>query len=158
MKQQEKLLLEAIKNMLSDNVKLGLVFHPIHAKYEEPADHKTQFHIQHVEDMMRIKLNNPKIRLYEAISGAFFHTHSYKNIDDPQFDLAFRKQMSGMVVPIVEQDLAVQYLNEIREELGMNIYGRETRLAPPRPNTSSAEQYTGLADLDGIRQSMGTAQ
>jgi hypothetical protein len=140
----ESLLLEAMKNMLSDKIDLGLGFHGD----TEERSHMTQFHWQDVEDMMRVKLNNPAIDHHESISGAFFHTHSYKNIDDPRFDLAFRKQMSGMVVPNNEQELALKYVDEIRNELDMPV---RKAVPPYAPHTSSAEQSTGTPDMDGMR-------
>ena len=148
MNHPERLLLEAVKNMLGDKAQLGLAFH----KKPEERSHMAQFHIQNVEDTFKIKINDPGIRFYDSIAGAFFHTHSYKNIDDPQFDLAFRKQMSGMAVPIEEQTLAIKYLDEIREDLDMPVDGRKTVIKQFEPNTSSAERSTGIADLDGIKE------
>lgn len=136
MNRSESLLLEAVKNMLDDRVKLGLSIHD----GRKEKSHTVQFDRENIENTMRVKLNDPKISMYDSICGAFFHMHSYKNIDDPSFDLAFRKQMNGMVVPPEEQDLAIKYLDEIRKEYDLDPqhYGRRRDTF-----SNSAESYLG---------------
>jgi len=145
MNANEKLLVEAVRSMLSDRAKLGLAFHG----EPEERSHMVQFQQQGTEDMFRIKINKPEITHYEAVSGAFFHTHSYRNLDDPQFELAFRKQMSGMTVPPDQQDLAVKYLGELRNELEMPVRDTGRRIDM---FSASAEEANGAAHVDDLRE------
>ncbi len=149
MHNNEVLLLEAIKNMLGDRAELGLAIH----KTEETS-HNTQFHYQDVEDRFKIKLNQPEITMFESISGAFFHTHSYLNIDSPKFDLSFRKQMDGMAIPHSEQEQALKYLYELREELNMPTDGRPDKLQHTE-FSNSEEHSTGLQDQNDMREATG---
>lgn len=145
MKHNEKLFLEAVSNMFSDAAKLGLAYHGD----TDERSHYVQYHWQSAEDMYRIKINNPKITHYEAISAAFFHTHSYKNIDDPSFDLAFRKQLTGSAVPPDQIDLALKYLDELRKELDMPVQHSGRRIDT---FSNSAESATGSQNVEGLRQ------
>lgn len=149
MDRNETLLLEAITNMLSDNAKLGLSIHNV-----EETSHNTQFHYQDVEDRFKIKLNNPDISMFDSINGAFFHTHSYKNIDDPQFNISFKKQMDGMVVPHSEQELALKYLEELKAELKMPTGGRVDKMEHDE-FTNSEEHSTGLQDQKDMAKATG---
>lgn len=146
MNQNESLLLEALKNMLSDKTKLGLSIHN-----REETSHNTQFHWEDVEDKFRLKINTPKILMYEPISSAFRHTHSYLNIDDPKFDLSFRKQMDGMAVPHSEQELALKYLDELRKEYSMEEDGRIDKMQHVE-FTNSEEESTGLPNRKDMRK------
>lgn len=139
MNKNESILLEAVKNMLSDRAQLGLAIHN-----QEETSHNTQFHWQDVEDKFKIKINDPKISMFDSISGAFYHTHSYKNIDDPQFDISFKKQMDGMAIPHSEQDLAIKYLDELRKELKMEAEGGREDKMEHNEFTNSEEESTGL--------------
>ena len=149
MNRNESVLLEAIKNMLSDKAKLGLSIHNT-----EETSHNAQFHYQDVEDRFKIKTNTPDISMYDAINGAFFHTHSYMNIDSPQFDLAFKKQMDGMAIPHSEQELALKYLNDIRKELKMPVDGRVDKLEHEE-FSNSEEQSVGLQNQKDMAKAVG---
>jgi len=148
MNHNENLLVEAIRNMFDDSAKLGLAYH------DEPEEraHQAQFHQEAVENMFRIKANNPKISQYEAITGAFFQTHSYRNIDDPAFTLAFRKQMTGMHVSPDQIDLALKYVDEIRKELKMPEQHSGRRIDT---FSDSAEEATSSANVQDLRQATG---
>lgn len=149
MNKSESLLLEALKNMLSDKAQLGLAIHK-----PKETSHDAQFHWQDVEDRFRIKINKPEISMFDSINGAFFHTHSYKNIDDPQFDISFQKQMDGMVVPHSEQKLALKYLDELRKELKMPVGGRQDKLEH-NEFTNSEEGTVGLQDQKDMAKAVG---
>jgi hypothetical protein len=140
----EKMLSEAINGLLNDRAELGLAFH----NGVEETSHFTQFHWNNLEDAFRIKINNPNIKHYESLSGAFFQTHSYRNIDDPRFELSFRKQMSGMAVPPQEQELAIKYVEELRNDFDMPVRDTGRR----KDNWSaSAEESTGYSDMESLR-------
>ena len=145
MNSAEILLLEAMKNMLDDKAKLGLAIHKV-----KETSHTAQFSHQNIENKFKIKLNQPNIIMFESISAAFHHTHSYQNIDNPQFELSFRKQMDGMSVPQNEQNLAIKYLDQLRNELKMPVGGRIDRLEHVE-FTNSAEASEGLVDLSKMR-------
>jgi len=149
MDKNESLLLEAVKNMLSDKAQLGLSIHN-----QEETSHNTQFHWQDVEDKFKIKINKPEISMFDSINGAFFHTHSYKNIDDPQFNLSFKKQMDGMVVPHSEQEIALKYLEELRKEFKMPTDGRHDKMQH-NEFTNSEEETTGLQDQKDMAKATG---
>lgn len=142
MNPKEKLLVEAIRNLLSDsNDSLGLVFH----KGTEETSHMAQFRHQDIENEFRVRANDPKMNLYEAVTAAFYHTHSYRNIDDPDFDQAFLKQM-GDIVPESDKALALEILNNIRKDMGTNYMGGDI------------DDFDVVRNLDGIREVMGTSQ
>jgi len=153
----EKLLLEAISNMLDDKTKLGLSFHKIPERGKGESNeksHNVQFRWEDIEDTMRLKLNaDPKITMYEAISGAFFHTHSYKNIDDPDFVLCFKKQMSGAgnSVPLVEQEIALKHLDSIIREFYDNQAYRADKMEHEE-FTNSGEQSVGFNNIKDKRE------
>ena len=149
MNTNEILLLEAISNMLSDSAKLGLSIHK-----QEETTHNAQFHYQDVEDKFRIKINDPSITMHDAISGAFYHTHSYKNIDDPQFKICFKKQMDGMAVPHPEQKLAIKYFEDLLKELKFEVGGRQDKLQH-NEFTTSDEQSVGMADQTDMSEIIG---
>ena len=149
MDSNEKMLLEAVKHMLDDAVQLGLSYHG----EKEERSHMTQFHWEDVEKMFRVKINQPEITYYELVSGAFRNTHSHKNIDDPAFELSFRKQMGGGAVPNEQQDLAIKYVTELREELSMPVRDTGRRV----DNWSgSSEEGTGNKNLEDKRDATGT--
>jgi hypothetical protein len=148
MNTNESLLLEAISNMLSDSAQLGLSIHK-----KEETSHNAQFHYQDVEDKYRIKINDPAITLYDAINGAFYHTHSYKNIDDPQFEICFKKQMDGMSIPHPEQKLAIKYYKDLLKELKFEAEGRPDKLEHEEFTTSN-EQSVGMADQKEMSQAI----
>lgn len=149
MNKHESMLLEAISNMLSDKAQLGLSIHK-----PQETSHCAQFELENIKDKFRIKINNPEISMFDSISGAFYHTHSYKNIDDPQFDISFKKQMDGMVVPHNEQDLALKYLDELRKEFKTKIGGRADKMEHEE-FTNSEEGSFGLQDQKAMLKATG---
>lgn len=116
MDRNEQLLAEAVSNMLSDRAALGLDFH----KNAKETSHFVQSRHQDIECEFRVRANVPDMNLYEAVTAAFYHTHSYRNIDDPKFDEAFMKQM-GDIVPQSDKELALEILYTMRKEIGQDI-------------------------------------
>jgi len=151
MNKNESMLLEAVKNMLSDTAALGLSIHGQHKESKNELKHDRYFDI---ENKFKIKINSPDISMFDSISSAFHHTNSYKNPDDPQFDISFKKQMDGMVVPDNEQELALKYLDDLRKELGMETGGRVDKLQHEE-FTNSAQQSAGLADQKDMAKATG---
>ena len=121
MDSKEAILLEAVKNMLDDKVKLGLSFHG------EPDEksHTVQFHNEEVRASFRIKANNAKIKHYDSVCQAFNHTYSYLNIDNPKFITAISKQMRALAIPNEEQELVLKYIDEINKETKCEIDGNQ---------------------------------
>jgi len=149
MNKNESLLFEAVKNMLSDKAQLGLSIHS-----PEETSHNTQFQWEDIKDKFRIKINDPDISMFDSISSAFNHTHSYKNIDDPEFTISFRKQMDGMTIPHSEQELALKYLDEVRKELKLERGGRPDKMEHSE-FTNSEEQSSGLQNQKDMAEVMG---
>ena len=106
MKDDEKLLLEAIKNMLHDKVKLGLQIHN-----DDKRDEKLNPHdLQHaIEDEFRVRINIPEITMFDAVCAAFHHTHSYMNFGY-EFIEAFRKQLQSLKVPQKEIEIILNHV------------------------------------------------
>jgi len=152
MNSNESTLLEAIKNMLTAKAELGLAIHDLKKKEERTPN--AQYHQQDTEDQFRIKLNKPEISMFDAISAAFFQTHSYLNIDSPNFNIAFKKQMDGSVVPQSEQELALKYLDELRKGQDMPVGGRPDK-REHNEFTDSREQSKGLQDQKAMRKATG---
>jgi len=140
MNKKESMLLEAVSNMLNDTAELGLSIHDT-----EETSHFAQFHNEDIKNKFRLKINNPNITMFDAISAAFYHTHSYKNIDDPKFIISFKKQMDGLSIPQNEQDMAIKYLEELRDEFDSHVpNGRKESTTYHHEFTDSDEQTVGL--------------
>lgn len=152
MNSNESMLLEAIKNMLSDTAELGLSIHDLKGKREQA--HNAQDNYQEIEDKFRVHLSSdPDITLFDLICGAFVQTHSYKSIDSPDFERSFRKQM-GATVPPQEKDIAIKYLEKLRKEFTAPVGGRPDKMEH-NVATDSAEQAVGLQDQKEMRKASG---
>ena len=149
MNKNESLLFEAVKNMLDDKAQLGLSIHNT-----EETSHNSQFQWEDTKDRFRIKTNNPDISMFDSVNSAFNHTHSYKNIDDPQFNISLKKQMDGMVIPHTEQELALKYLDEIRKESKLECGGRPDKMGH-NEFTNSREQSSGLQNQRDMAKASG---
>ena len=138
MNPKERMLFEAVQNMLKDKTSYGLDFH----KGNVEDSHHAQFRHQDIEKTFKIKVNQPNVNMYEYVCAAFHHTHSYRNIDDPKFDLAFQKQM-GKIVPKTDQAIAFKVLNDMRKEFS------------PKAPGGDIEDRNTIGDLEDMRTAMG---
>jgi hypothetical protein len=106
----EKVLLEAIGNMLQQKAKLGLAAHD-----PEETSHATQFEWEGLDDMFNIKTQD--LTFHDAITSAFQMVHSYKYIDDPRFNMAFEKELEARAVPPEEIAKSIDVIQTMRDGL-----------------------------------------
>lgn len=144
MNNNEILLLEAISNMFSDKTNLGLSEYTQSDEYKNWDGPRPHYYPDYVENIFRLKINNPKFSHYESISGAFYHTHSYKNIFDDTFPRSFDKQMENMIVPCEERKAALNVVNDIRND----ICNRYKEIAQGKDVTNKNIQDTQGPDVD----------
>lgn len=104
----EKLFLEAIASMLSQDAKLGL---PI----ANETSHTSQFRWEGIDDAFALKVSGSPFA--DSITSAFFAVHNHKYIDNPTFKLSFEKEMSARAIPTEEKNQAIKYLEAMVEDL-----------------------------------------
>ena len=105
----EKMFVEAIGNLFRNNEDiLGLVKH-------DEVSHGFEYQWNGIEDMFALK--SAKSTFHEELSGAFHDIHSYKYLDDPTFAVALEKRLTARGVPTEEIKNALDYTDQIREEL-----------------------------------------
>lgn len=139
LKENEKYLLEAVKNAL-DAKALGLLSGK--DKHKETS-HFQQFKFEDIQNMMFLKVNESPYA--QAITAAFYKNHSYKYIDDPSFQEGFVKDMKAMGVPATEQQKAVNALNNIIQELTKDGFVAEKDYGW-NPNMDKLQDLTSNAD------------
>lgn len=110
----EKLLVEAIKSMLNDKSELGLAIHPDDemSKLDWRGYQYLHEQIQHMFEMKAAELTHSN-----SVMQAFNKVHSYKYLDDKTFVPAFEKEMTATAVPAHERRKALDYMDQIIEEL-----------------------------------------
>jgi hypothetical protein len=144
------MLLEAIGNMLKDKASLGL--HQ-YAKSEEQKDFEklppSQY--EYVENVFRLKINTPKIKSYESVSGAFYHTHSYKDLFHPTFNESFNHQMVNMIVPDDERKFALDVVNQLRKEIS-GVDCEQVCNTHPAIVTTRKDIGRGRVDMEKMRE------
>jgi hypothetical protein len=114
MKDSEKLLLEAVRSMLRQDVKLGLAYHkPDQVKRE--SSHFMQFQRETIDDMYQLAISESKFA--DSITAAFSKVHCHKYIDDPTFKLAMDAEMRSMGLPKEDRELAIKSLDKVIKEL-----------------------------------------
>lgn len=119
MNQTEKMFLEAIGNMFKNNPStLGIVPRP---KGDNDVTSETsQFKREYIDDMFTLKTLDSAF--HEDLCGAFKDIHSYKYLDDPHFDISFKKRCSARAIPTEECVKALKYIEDIKKELGGENY------------------------------------
>jgi hypothetical protein len=110
MNSNEKMLLEAIGNMLQQKAKLGLAAHD-----PKETSHNTEFEWEGLEDMLNIKTQD--LTFHDAITSAFKMVHSYKFIDDPKFNIALEKELESRAVPPNEITKTIDIIQTMRDSL-----------------------------------------
>lgn len=107
----DKLLIEAIGNMLDQTDRLGLPDDLDDFKEERGYEY---LHNQ-VDDMFRLKAAD--LVHCESACAAFSKIHSYRYIDDANFVPAVESELRSMAMPKKEQEDVVKFIETIREEL-----------------------------------------
>jgi hypothetical protein len=112
----ERMLLESIKSMLKHDSKLGLAIHDNNETEQQKHDWRGDAYLhEQIEDMFQVKA--AELVHAESIYQAFNKVHSYKYLDDPTFSEAMSKEMTATAVPASERIKALNFIQEIIEEL-----------------------------------------
>lgn len=106
----ERMLCEAVGNMLREKSSLGIV------DAGEEIAHSMQFQWEGIEEMFALKTMDSKF--HNEVTAAFHQIHSYKFIDHPRFALALEDHLKSRGVPAEEIQKAVKVIEEIKKELG----------------------------------------
>lgn len=152
MNSNESILLEALKNMLNDKASLGLGQYKKSEEQEKWGGPVPPCNYEYIENMFRLKINKPSTTHFEAISGAFFQTHSYKNLFHPTFDESFNHQMVNMIVPENERQEALKVVSEIRDDLSETEFPQAS--SNVRSSTTSKVKK-GRPDMRDMRKATG---
>lgn len=110
MKQEERVVLEAVKSMLNQKAKLGLAGH------ENLDDsHSSQDRWESISEAFKLKIVESPF--FESISSAFRQTHDYKYICNPTFKEAFERELRNRGIPHIEIKKAIAAVDSIVESL-----------------------------------------
>jgi len=115
LKDNEKLILEAITGLLQQDAKLGLAFHNGPTGLNKTTDHHSQFRWEGIDDLFTLKVAGSPFK--DAITSSFFAVHSHKYIDHPTFKLSFDKEMKARGLPSTVREDSLKYVDRIIEEL-----------------------------------------
>lgn len=139
MNSDEKLLSEAVKNMLQQDAKLGLSYHkPPHEKRE--SSHFFQYQWESVDDMYQLAISESKFS--DSLSAAFYKVHSYKYVDDPSFKIALDAELRSMGIPKEDRELALKSLDKVLKEVkGERDAGWNPRLEELVDVTTNADKH-----------------
>lgn len=81
----------------------------------DETSHHSQLRWEGIDDAFRLKVaGNP---FADAITSAFFQTHTYKYVDHPTFAKSFRNELSARALPTKEIDNALGFLETLQKEL-----------------------------------------
>jgi len=107
----EKMLAEAIKNMLDDTA-LGV---DAHKDAGEERAHTFTFLHEEIEQAFRLEAID--LEHHDDVCSAFSKIHSHKYLDDPSFALSFKKELSARAVPLEEQEAALKVMGKVIDKL-----------------------------------------
>jgi len=111
--ENELLLLEALDAMLS-GPELGLAFHTDKNTYGDGAEKQSaQFEHENIDAEFRMKANAADFKHHDGICAAFRKVHSYKYLNDLNFDEAFKKEMTAMAVDRNEMAKALKIVDDL---------------------------------------------
>lgn len=118
----EEQLIYAIKGLLKEsaNIDESVMQDMLDAvKHDtDETSHFSQFRWEGIDDAFRLKVAGSPFA--DSISSAFFQTHSYKYLDNPTFELSFRKELTGRALPTSEISDAVKHYQSLVKELSKN--------------------------------------
>jgi len=110
----ERLLVEAVKSMLSQDAQLGLSIHA-NDPYAGQDWRGLEYLHGHINEMFLVKA--AELVHAEGVCQAFGKVHSYKYLDDPTFSTAMEKEMVAQAIPAEERNKALGFIPKIIEEL-----------------------------------------
>jgi hypothetical protein len=109
----DKLVLEAIANMLHDEGSIGL---PLNDVDDLNADERgSQYLHSSIDDLFTLKAN--RLMHAESVISAFHKVHSHKYVTDFSFVTAMDKEMRARGVPTEERTQAMLFIPDIMEQL-----------------------------------------
>jgi len=118
---EEKAIL-ALRNLLKEDLiseETTLQDMLKHVKSDsEETSHLSQFRWEGIDDAFQLKVSDSPHK--DAITSAFFQTHTYKYVDNPTFELSFERELRQRAVPQKEVKLAVDSMHELVNELKKN--------------------------------------
>lgn len=139
MKKQERLLLEAIANMVKNEPELGLSFHD-----SEETSHYFQYNWENLNDAFSLEVMDSPF--YDSIHSAFYEVHSYKYVNDPSFYESFKRSLDARAIPDDQQKQAIDGMSKVLKDFG--IKGDE-RHGGWNPNMDELRDLTSNADTKG---------
>lgn len=85
---------------------------------DDESSHTSQFRWEGIDDAFKLKVAGSEFE--DAITSAFFQTHSYKYIDHPTFAKSFRKELTARALPTKEIETALDHVETLQKELSRN--------------------------------------
>lgn len=109
----------------------------------EETSHHSQFRWEGIDDAFKLKVSGSPFE--DAITSAFFQTHSYKYVDHPTFKESFLKELTARSVPDKELQNAVKQFDSLVNELSNNPGERDSGWHPNMQDlvdvTTNADSY-----------------
>lgn len=115
LKDNEKLLVEAIDNMLQQDAKLGLSIHNKDQELLGSTERGYEYLHGQIDEMFALKAS--ELTHAEGVCQSFKKAHSYKYLDDPSFKTAMMKEMVAQAIPAEERKKALDFIPKIIKEL-----------------------------------------
>jgi hypothetical protein len=110
MKDNEKVVLEALQSLLNQRAKLGLSSHE-----EIDTSNSAQDRWESISEAFKLKIVDSPF--FDSISSAFRQTHDYKYVCNPTFKVAFESELKSRGIPHTEIAKAIDAVDSIVETL-----------------------------------------
>lgn len=114
--EEERLALDGIKAMLTEDVRLGLSIHdkdPYNKEFD--AERGYQHLHGHIQDLFHVKA--AELTHSDGVCQAFTKVHGYKYIDDTTFKTAMQKEMVAQGIPEADREKALDIVDKIIDTL-----------------------------------------
>lgn len=111
----EKNLLEAVGNMLQQDIALGLSAHDNDDQEYLSTQRGYEYLHNQIEEMFALKA--AELTHTDGVCQAFHKVHSYKYLDDPSFKTAMQKEMVAQGIPKDERETAIGWVDDIVQEV-----------------------------------------
>ena len=147
MKYIEQCISEAIGNYfdsidhLDSKSEYGLDYHKKTDHKNERA-HTKQYQDEYIRDKFRIEALKIDVVYYDSITSMFSKVISYKDIDDPSFNLALKKEYDAIPVPKQIQDKIFVVIDNIIKEITSSPKSNRKDKLGHEEFTNSATQPT----------------
>jgi hypothetical protein len=84
----------------------------------EETSHQSQFRWEGIDDAFKLKAAGSPYE--DALTSAFFQTHTYKYLDNPTFKLSFERELRQRAVPTSEMNDALGHVDSLIADLQKN--------------------------------------